>query len=150
MNDVDAAVEQYAAAQELSYRDAIATYLAADTLARFGRLDEARGMLGKAYELEKSTRIQSENAAKEIYSGVARLYEQTQQYDSALATYAEATRSMPRRVVFHVRRAELLLRLERYDEVRTTIGGIRGGEFVDMDEYEYSLQRLAAKLAVAG
>ncbi|MDX2413182.1 MAG: tetratricopeptide repeat protein, partial [Woeseiaceae bacterium] len=147
MSDIDAAVEQFVAAQDLSKNDALPSYLAADTLARSGRLTEARDLLKEAYELEKSTRIQRKDTAQRVYAGLAQIYEAGEKYDEALDVYAEATTSMPGRVLFRINAAEILLRLQRYDEVSQMLADIRGQNFVDMDQYAYALQQISAKLS---
>jgi len=147
MSDIDAAVEQYVTAQELSKNDVLPFYLAADTLIRSGRLAEARDRLKEAHELEKSARIQRKDAAQRIYTGLAQLYEAGKKYDEALDVYAEATTSMPGRVLFRINAAEILLRLKRYDEVTQLLADIRGQDFVDMDQYAYALQQISTKLS---
>ena len=147
MSDIDAAVEQYVAAQGLSKNDALPSYLAADTLARSGRLTEARDLLKEAHELEKSTRIQRKDAAQRVYTGLAQIYEAGEKYDEALDVYAEATTSMPGRVLFRINAAEILLRLQRYDEVSQMLADVRGQNFVDMDQYTYALQQISTKLS---
>ena len=147
MSEIDAAVEQYVAAQGLSKNDALPLYLAADTLIRSGRLTEARDLLKEAHELEKSARIQRKDAAQRVYTGLAQIYEAGKKYDEALDVYAEATTSMPGRVLFRVNAAEILLRLQRYDEVARLLADIRGKNYVDMDEYSYALQHIATKLS---
>jgi tetratricopeptide (TPR) repeat protein len=147
MSDIDAAVEQYVVAQGLSKNDALPSYLAADTLARSGRLTEARDLLKAAHELEKSTRIQRKDTAQRIYTGLAQIYEAGEKYDEALDVYAEATTSMPGRVLFRINAAEILLRLQRYDEVSQMLADVRGQNFVDMDQYAYALQQISTKLS---
>jgi tetratricopeptide (TPR) repeat protein len=147
MNDIDAAIEQYVAAQTLSKNDALPMYLAADTLIRFGRLAEARGLLTEAHELERSAKIQRKDTAQRIYTGLAHIYEAGEKYDDALAVYAEATTSMPGRVLFRINAAETLLRLQRYDEVAQLLADIRGQDFVDMDEQAYALQQISTTLS---
>ena len=147
MSDIDAAIEQYVAAQGLSNNDALPLYLAADTLIRSGRLTEARDLLKEAQELEKSARIQRKETAQRVYTGLAHIYEAGEKYDEALDVYAEATASMPGRVLFRVNAAEILLRLQRYDEVARLLADIRGKNFVDMDQYAYALQHIATKLS---
>jgi tetratricopeptide (TPR) repeat protein len=147
MSEIDAAVEQYVAAQGLSKNDALPLYLAADTLIRSGRLDEARDLLKEAYELEKSAKIQRKDAAQRVYTGLAQIYEAGKQYDEALDVYAEATTSMPGRVLFRINTAEILLRLQRYDEVTQLLANINGQNFVDMDQYANALQQISTKLS---
>jgi len=147
MNDIDAAVEQYVAAQGLSKNDALPLYLAADTLIRSGRLTEARDLLKEAHELEKSARIRRKDTAQLVYTGLAKIYEAGKKYDEALDVYTEATTSMPGRVLFRINAAEILLRLERYDEVTQLLAEIRGQNYVDMDQYAYALQHISTKLS---
>ena len=147
MSDIDAATEQYVAAQGLSENDALPLYLAADTLIRSGRLTEARELLKEAHELEKSARIQRKETAQSIYTGLAHIYVAGEKHDEALDVYAEATASMPGRVLFRVNAAEILLRLQRYDEVTQLLADIRGQNYVDMDQYEYALQHISTKLS---
>ena len=147
MSDIDAAIEQYAAAQGLSNNDVLPSYLAADTLIRFGRLTEARVLLRAAHELEKSAKIRRKGTAQRIYTGLARIYEAGEKYDEALDVYAEAAALMPERILFRVNAAEILLRLQRYDEVARLLADIRGKYFVDMDQYEYALQHISTKLS---
>ena len=147
MSDINAAVEQYVAAQELSKNDALPSYLAADTLVRSGRLTEARGLLKEAHELEKSIRIQRKDTAQRVYTGLAQIYEAGKKYDAALEVYAEATASMPKRVLFRINAAEILLRLQRYDELSQLLADVRGQNFVDMDQYTYELQQISTKLS---
>ena len=147
MSDIDAAVGQYVAAQGLSRNDAQPLYLAADTLIRSGRLDEARDLLKEAQELEKSAKILRKDTAQRVYTGLAHIYEAGKKYDEALDVYAEATTSMPGRVLFRINAAEILLRLKRYDEVTQLLADIRGQNYVDMDQYAYELQQLSTKLS---
>ena len=147
MNDIDAAVEQYVSAQDLSKNDALPLYLAADTLIRSGRLTEARILLKEAHELEESARIRRKDTAERVYIGLAHIYEAGKKYDEALDVYAEATTSMPGRVLFRINAAEILLRLKRYDEVTQLLADIRGQNYVDMDQYAYELQQLSTKLS---
>jgi len=147
MSDIDAAVEQYVAAQALSKNDALPLYLAADTLIRSGRLTEARDLLKEAHELEKSAKILRKDTAQRVYTGLAQLYEAGKKYDEALDVYAEATTSMPGRVLFRINAAEILLRLQRYDEVTQLLADVRGQNFVDMDQYAYELQQISTKLS---
>ena len=147
MSDIDAAIEQYVAAQSLSNNDALPLYLAADTLIRSGRLTEARVLLREAHELEKSAKIRRKDTAQRVYTGLAHIYEAGEKYDEALDVYAEATTSMPGRVLFRVNAAEILLRLQRYDEVARLLADIRGENFVDMDQFEYALQHISTKLS---
>ena len=147
MSDIDAAVEQYVAAQALSKNDALPLYLAADTLIRSGRLTEARDLLKEAHELEKSAKILRKDTAQRVYTGLAQLYEAGEKYDEALDVYAEAATSMPGRVLFRINAAEILLRLQRYDEVTRLLADVRGQNFVDMDQYAYALQQISTKLS---
>ena len=147
MSDIDAAVEQYVAAQALSKNDALPLYLAADTLIRSGRLTEARDLLKEAHELEKSAKILRKDTAQRVYTGLAQLYEAGEKYDEALDVYAEAATSMPGRVLFRINAAEILLRLQRYDEVTQLLADVRGQNFVDMDQYAYALQQISTKLS---
>jgi tetratricopeptide (TPR) repeat protein len=147
MNDVDAAVEQYVAAQGLSNNDTLPLYLAADTLIRSGRLTEARDLLKEAHELEKSAKIRRKDTAQRVYIGLAHIYEAGEEYDEALDVYAEAMTSMPGRVLFRVNAAEILLRLQRYDEVTQLLADTRGEDYVDRDQNAYALQRLSTKLS---
>ena len=147
MNDIDTAIEQYVAAQDLSKNDALPLYLAADTLIRSGRLTEARDLLREAHELEKSANIQRKDVAQRVYTGLAHIYEAGKNYDEALDVYAEATTSMPGRVLFRVNAAEILLRLQRYDEVTQLLADTRGQDYVDMDQNTYALQRISTKLS---
>ena len=147
MGNIDAALEQYVAAQGLSKNDALPLYLAADTLIRSGRLTEARELLKEAHELEKSAKIRRKDMAQRMYTGLAIIYEAGKKYDEALDVYAEATTSMPGRVLFRINAAEILLRLQRYDEVTQLLADIRGQNYVDMDQYAYELQRLSTMLS---
>lgn len=147
MSDIDAAVEQYVAAQGLSKNDALPLYLAADTFIRSGRLTEARDLLREAHELEKNANIQRKDLAQRVYTGLAQIYEAGKKYDEALDVYAEATASMPGRVLFRVNAAEILLRLQRYDEVTQLLADTRGQDYVDMDQNAYALQRISTKLS---
>ncbi len=147
MSDIDAAVGQYVAAQGLSKNDALPLYLAADTLIRFGRLTEARDLLLEAHELEKSAGIQRKGTAQRIYTGLANIYEAEKKYEEALDVYAEAMTSLPGRVQFRVNAAEILLRLQRYDEVTQLLADTRGHDYVDMDQNAYALQRISTKLS---
>ena len=147
MGNIDAALEQYVAAQGLSKNDALPLYLAADTLIRSGRLTEARELLKEAHELEKSAKIRRKDMAQRIYTGLAIIYEAGKKYDEALDVYAEATTSMPGRVLFRINAAEILLRLQRYDEVTQLLADIRGQNYVDMDQYAYELQQLSTMLS---
>jgi len=147
MGDIDMAIEQYVAAQGLSNNDVLPSYLAADTLIRSGRLAEARVLLKEAQAVEKSAKIRRKETAQIIYTGLARIYEAGEKYDEALAVYAEATASMPERVLFRVNAAEILLRLQRYDEVSRLLSDIRGKDFVDIDQHAYALQHLSTKLS---
>jgi len=147
MDDIDAAIEQYVAAQALSKNDALPLYLAANTLIRSSRLTEARDLLKEAHELEKSARIQRKDTAQLVYTGLAEIYEAGEKYDEALDVYAEATTSMPGRVLFRINAAEILLRLERYDEVTRLLAEIRGQNYVDTDQYAYALQQISTKLS---
>ena len=147
MSDIDAAIEQYVAAQGLSNNDTLPLYLAADTLIRSGRLTEARDLLKEAHELEKNAKIKRKDTAQHIYIGLAHVYEADGKYDEALDVYAEATKSMPGRMLFHINAAEILLRLQRYDEVAQLLADIRGRDYVDMDQNAYALQRISTKLS---
>jgi tetratricopeptide (TPR) repeat protein len=131
----------------LSKNDALPLYLAADTLIRSGRLTEARILLKEAHELEKSAKIRRKDMAQRVYTGLANIYEAGKNYDEALDVYAEATASMPRRILFRVNAAEILLRLQRYDEVAQLLADIRGQDFVDMDQYAYALQQISTTLS---
>ena len=146
MNDIDAAVEQYLEAQQLSSVDAKALYLAAALLIRSGRPDAAREIANSAYELEKTTRIQRKDDAQQVYLSLAQAYEERQQYDDALAVYAEAASSIPGRSLFDLKTAELLLRLRRHDEVKQVLADIRARNLDDLDQHEYSLQQIATSL----
>ena len=85
--------------------------------------------------------------AQRIYTGLAIIYEAGKKYDEALDVYAEATTSMPGRVLFRINAAEILLRLQRYDEVTQLLADIRGQNYVDMDQYAYELQQLSTMLS---
>jgi hypothetical protein len=54
---------------------------------------------------------------------------------------------MPGRTLFRVNAAEILLRLQRYDEVAQLLADIRGQDFVDMDQYAYALQQISTTLS---
>ena len=146
MNDIDAAVDQYLKVQQLSSIDAKALYLAAATLIRSGRPDAARKIASRAYALEKTTRAQSGETAEQVYLALGRAYEERQQFDNALEVYGEAASSIPARSLFYLKTAELLLRLRRYDEVEQVLADMRGRQLVDLDQYEYAMQRLATRL----
>lgn len=147
MGDIDAAIEQYFVAQDLSNSDALPLYLATDTLIRAGRLTEARDLLKEVRELEKSARILRKDTAQRIYTGLAHIYEAGKNYDEALEVYGEAMTSMPERVLFRVNAAEILLRLQRYDEVDQLLENVSNQSFVDIDENAYALQQVAATLS---
>jgi tetratricopeptide (TPR) repeat protein len=146
MNDIDAAVDQYLKVQQLSSIDAKALYLAAATLIRSGRADAARKIASRAYALEKTTRAQSGETAEQVYLALGRAYEEQQQFDNALEVYDEAASSIPGRSLFYLKTAELLLRLRRYDEVEQVLADMRGRQLVDLDQYDYALQRLVTRL----
>jgi predicted Zn-dependent protease len=122
-------------------------YLAADTLIRFGRLTEARELLREAHELEKTAGIVRKSTAQSVYTGIAHIYEADKKYDEALEVYSEAMTSMPGRVLFRVNTAEILLLLQRYDEVTELLADTRGQDFIDMDENAYALQQISTKLS---
>ena len=147
INENDAAVEVLLAAHQLSGNDALLLYLAAHTLIRSSRPDEARAMLTRAYELEKKTRIQRKDMAQAVYLGVGRTYISQGQFEKALAVYTEAISAMPRQSLFYVELAELLLRMRQYDDVEKLLTEIRGLELADISQYEYSIRRIARMLA---
>lgn len=146
INEIDAAVEVLLAAHQLSGNDALLLYLAAHTLIRSSRPDEARAMLTRAYELEKKTRIQRKDMAQAVYLGVGRTYISQGQFERALAVYTEAISAMPRQSLFYVESAELSLRMRQYDDVEKLLTEIRGLELADISQYEYSIRRIARML----
>ena len=87
------------------------------------------------------------DTAQHIYTGLARIYEKSKKHDEALDVYAEAMTSMPGRVLFRVNAAEILLRLQRYDEVTQLLADTRGQDYVDSDQYAYALQQISTKLS---
>ena len=147
MGDIEAAVVQYFAAQELSSTDALPLFLAAATLIRAGQLDSARSMLARAQEFEKEIRMQRTPLSEQIYLGLGAAYENARRPEDALAVYAEATESMPKRSVFYLKSARLLLELQRYEEAEVMLNDIRNGDLVDLDEYQYAMERIATELS---
>ena len=143
MNDVDATVDAYLAAQQLSQHDALPLYSAAGALVRLGRPELARDMLSEAYELERTTRIQRTEMAQIAYSELGELYEQQERFEDALAVYTEAATCIPKRSRAYLKAAILLLRMQRYDEVQGMIEDIERHKPIDLDEYEYSLRSIA-------
>ena len=146
INRIDAAVEILLAAQQLSERDAMPLYLAARTLIHSDRSEEARVMLTRATELEKNSRIQRKDLAQIAYLDIGRNYVSQDQVQEALVTYAEAISAMPGQSRFYVASAELLLQLQRYDDVEKLLASIRGLELKDIAEYDYSIRRIMRTL----
>ncbi len=147
MGQIDVAVDQYLAAQELADRDALALYKAAAALIRAGRLDAAKNMLSKAEEFERGIRMRRTDTAQRVYSALGMAYENGGQLEQALSVYEQAVRSMPRESLFYVKTAKLLLDMQRYEEVRVMLDDIRGRELVNLGEYQYALDRIATELA---
>ncbi|KPK55856.1 MAG: hypothetical protein AMJ59_23210 [Gammaproteobacteria bacterium SG8_31] len=147
MGKIDQAVNEYLAAQELSKTDALPLYLAAAILVKAGRLDEGRDMLVRAQALESGKRVRRTDVAMQIYSRLGGVYEYEGRFDDALAVYAEASDSMPKRSVFYLKSARLLLELQRYEEAEVMLNDIRNGDLVDLDEYQYAMERIATELS---
>lgn len=143
---VDSAVEVFLAAQELSDSDALPLYLAARTLADDGRPDEAQAMLMRASEMEKNTRIRRLDIAQATYLAVGRIYAEQDQLHNALAVYSAAIVAMPGQALFYFEKAELLLRMQQYDDVGKLLAIIQELELADIDQYNFSLLRLEARL----
>lgn len=143
---VDAAVEIFLAAQELSDSDALPLYLAARTLVNSGRPDEAQAMLMRASEMEKNTRIRRLDIAQATFLAVGKNYALQGQLQKALAVYTDAISTMPRQSMFYIEKAELLLRMHQYDDVGKLLANIRELELVDVDQYQYSLLQIEARL----
>lgn len=147
MGEIDAAVDTYLAALEFSERDALPLYMASVPLVKAGRLEEARSMLTRAYDFEKGTRMRRIVVAEQIYSGLGAAYENEGRFDEALAVYAEAVTSMPRKSLFYLKTAKLLLDMQRYGEAREMLEDIRSRDLVDLEQYEYAMERIAKELA---
>jgi protein O-mannosyl-transferase len=144
---VGAAVDTLLAAQDLVRSDALPSYLAADTLARHSRPDEARAMLRRASQLEQTTRVQRKDLAQTIYSGLGEFYVARHEPVEALAVYGEAIQAMPDRSKAYVDAAELMLRMGRRAEAGTMLAEMEGRERVDAERYEYEVARIREELA---
>jgi tetratricopeptide (TPR) repeat protein len=143
---IDAAVEILLAAQKLSDSDALPLYLAARTLVYSGRPDEAHAMLMRASEMEKNTRIRRLDIAQATFLAVGKNHALQGQSRKALAVYTDAISAMPRQSLFYFEKAELLLRMQQYDEAGKLLASIRELELADIDQYDYSLLRIEARL----
>lgn len=146
MNDIDAAVDQYVLANDLSTEDAMPLYLAADMLLRHARADDTRTMLTRAYEQEVRTRMQRKETAQKIYSGLGEHYETDGHFEDALRVYSEATSSMPRRAQFYIDAAELLVQLERFAEAEETLTKARSSKLRDLHESGPEFERIETML----
>ena len=125
LGDAEAAVLTFRQAQQLSGIDALPGYYAADLLARHGRLEEARAKLQEARAIESTSRIEREDLAEKIYSGIAELYRTRQQYAEALAVYEEAASHMPGQAEFPLLSAELLLHVGKYGRAAEKLAEIQ-------------------------
>ena len=143
---IDAAVDILLAAQELSDSDALPLYLAARTLVNSGRPDEAQAMLMRASEMEKNTRIRRLDIAQATFLAVGKNYASHGRLQETLAVYTDAISAMPRQSLFYVEKAELLLRMQQYDDVGKLLANIRELKLADIDQYDYSLLRIEARL----
>jgi len=145
-NQTDAAIEILLAAQQLSTRDALPLYLAARTLVENGRPDEARAMLARAYEMEKSTRIRRLEIAQATSLAVGKMYVSRGQPEETLAVYSEAMSAMPTKSLFYVEKAVLLLQMRQFDDVEKLLARIYELKLTNIDQYEYSLRQIEKRL----
>jgi len=143
---IDAAVELLIAAQQLSDNDALPLYLAARTLIENGRPDEARAMLVRAYEMEKSTRIRRLEIAQATSLAVGKMYVLQGQPEETLAVYSEAMSAMPKQSLFYVEKAGLLLQMRQYDDAEKLLARIYELNLTNIDQYEYSLRQIEKRL----
>jgi tetratricopeptide (TPR) repeat protein len=147
ISEVDAAVDTYLEAQDLSDVYAVPLYRAADTLARHSRPDDARAMLRRAVRMERTTRIRRKDLAETIYSGLGKFYLAHDKPEAALSVYAEAIQAMPDRSRFYVDSAELMLRMGRRSEAQSLLGEMNGRKMLDADQYASAIARIRKELA---
>ncbi|MGY8794334.1 MAG: tetratricopeptide repeat protein [Woeseiales bacterium] len=144
--DNEAAAEALLAAHELSTDDAVYLYRAAGTLINSGRPDEAHAILTRAFELEKTTRIQRKEMAKILYIRVANAYSNRSQLEKSLSVYYEAASSMPGDAAVHVGTADLLLRMGRISAAEQLLQRLPEMELDNMHDHLYSVQRIEKSL----
>ena len=144
--DYEAAVEALLAAHELSTDDAVSLYQAADTLINSGRPDQARTILTRAFELEKTTRIQRREMAKILYIRVANAYSNRSQLEEALAVYFEATSAIPGDAALHVGAADLMLRMGRFSAAERLLHSLPEMELENMHDHLYSVRQIEKSL----
>lgn len=142
MGRVDDAVAAYEDAQRISDIYAVPLYLAADTLARGARPEQARVLLERAAAVERYSRIVRKDLAERIYAGIGDFYVAAGNDKKAAQTYREAIRSMPDNPRFYVKLAERLLQLGRYEETREVISNLRTNGLYDSTGFNYRIGRI--------
>lgn len=135
-NDLDAAVGALRSAYELRPDSALPLYLAAHSLSVAGRLDEAAEILSSAYEVERTSRRHNKGIARTIYLNIGNLYTADGEIEKAISVYSEAILSIPNEALFYVKKTDLLIRLQRYDDARRTLTGLRTLDAMDIGQHE--------------
>ena len=146
MDQTDAAMETFIVAQSLSDVHALPLYRAADMLAQHGRAEDARLMLKRASDLERSSRIVRKDLAERIYAGIGEWYVAAEKPMDAIQTYDEALDVIPENLEFQVTRAELQLALGQLEEASHSLAEIAAQHVTGQTEYERRLARIKASL----
>ena len=144
--DIEESLKSYRLAQTANPKDALATYQAADLLARHGRYEAAIGELGRAVELDAATNRDRSDLAVLIYTGIGQLYVDTGRPGEALQLFDRARAALPNRAVFHIKSVELLLTMQRWDAADALLAELEARDYVDWDEQAEALETLAAEL----
>ncbi len=144
--DIAASLEAYELAQAANPDDALASYEASDLLARHGRYEEAFDVLGRAMQLDATTRRDRSDLAVLIYGGVGQMYAESGRAEEALALYADARAAMPNRAVFHIKSAELLIKMGRFDAAGALLDELGTRAYIDWDENAEAIETLVTEL----
>lgn len=145
--DVSAAVSAYRSAHDMQPDNALSLYLAANALSTSGRLDEAATLLSSAFAVEEAGGFQNKRVARTMYLNLGALYAAENQFERALAVYSEGIASVPAATLIHLKKAEMLIRLGRYEEARRVLANPRMLEAAETGEHMRSIQKLEDFLA---
>lgn len=141
-NDIDGAVYAFSSAHDMQPDNALGLYLAANTLANHGRLDEAATFLSAAYAVEASGGFQNKRVARTMYLNLGALYTAQQQPEKALPVYSEGIESVPDAVLIYLKKVEVLIQLGRYQEARQVLDNRRMLDAAGIGEHTRTIQQL--------